>query len=203
MKSQVSVEQRFAFLAAFGANIDWDEFSPDQIQAFIREPDKMEGTAFMKAGAKMPWDGFIDMDKPSTRIPADWQVRPQDQLPNRACGRMEWNLANTRLHLTEKQQASYDVGTAIQTELGGMKERLWVTDAIVDFYLDNPRIPTPKEWWGKWIVCRGRVYYRSSDVSLVVRGLRCCAGGSRRERWYSLSYDFSSRNPALGVLAGK
>ena len=140
----------------------------------------------------------IDMDDPSKRIPKDWEVRPEDQLKSRIRGQIEWNQANTSLHLSKKQRASYSDGHDLKKDLEGQPV---YSDAVVDLYLDHPEVPTPKEWKGKWIFCWGRVYYRPSHGYLIVRCLYCHDGGSRSGDYSCLDDEFYSYDPSL--VAGK
>ena len=142
----------------------------------------------------------IDMDAPSKRAPKEWEVREKDQLANRMRGQVEWNPTNASLFLSEKQKADYDVGHDLRKDLEKLKPQQLYTDAVVDFYLDHPEIPTPEVWLGKWIFCWGRVYRDASD-DLIVRCLRCFRDGSRFSYCDYLGISFYSYSPAL--VAGK
>lgn len=47
MKNEISIEQRFALLAAIGANADWDSLTVDEVQRCIKEAQRI-GPVFTK-----------------------------------------------------------------------------------------------------------------------------------------------------------
>lgn len=204
MKEKTTVEQRFAFLAALGACIDWDEITSAELQEMIRGAAAMEGTAFVKNKGRVTyWQSpVINMDAPSKRVSANWQVLPEHQLPNRMSGLVEWNPANTALYFSEKQTTGkmYIGGNDLRKELEEL-QGLHATDMVIDFYLDHEEVSTSKEWLGKWIYAWGRIY-RCADDYLIVRCLFCRYDGSRYDDYHFVSDIFRSNDPAL-VVAGK
>jgi len=184
------------------ANFEALDFT-DEIQARLKADPQGVGrefAKFVKAGLKMPvGTNLINMDAPSQRAPKPWKVRVEDQLPNVVRGEVAWDAAKSTLYLSEKQTPGqqYIGGHDLRKELEAQKV---YTDQVVDFYLDHPEVPTPKEWLGKWIFCWGRIYRVSDDI-LLVRCLYCNQDGSRDDNYNYLDNNFNSNNPAL-VVAG-
>ncbi len=139
---------------------------------------------------------LIDMDAPSKRAPKNWEVREEDQLPNRVCGKLEWDPTKSSLFLSEEQKGDkYLQGYTLRKEL---EDYQVYSDNLLDFYLDHPEAPTPEEWKGKWVFFWGRIY-RGADCSLIVRCLDRDQGGSRYSDYGYLGYDFSCYDPSLVV----
>lgn len=69
----VSVDQRFALLAAFGANMDWDSLTSEQVQVGITEAQRAgrEATLFVQSGCRVQAGNFWRETKDFTvQIPA-------------------------------------------------------------------------------------------------------------------------------------
>jgi hypothetical protein len=71
--SVISVEQRFALLAAMGANIDWDSLTIEQIQAGIKNPQLTgkQATLFIRSGYSVQiGEHFRETGDVSIQLPA-------------------------------------------------------------------------------------------------------------------------------------
>jgi hypothetical protein len=71
--SVISVEQRFALLAAMGANIDWDSLTTEQIQAGIKNPQLTgkQATLFIQSGYSVQiGEYFRETGELSIQLPA-------------------------------------------------------------------------------------------------------------------------------------
>lgn len=71
--SVISVEQRFALLAAMGANIDWDRLTTEQIQAGIENPQLTgkQATLFIQSGYSVQiGEYFRETGELSIQLPA-------------------------------------------------------------------------------------------------------------------------------------
>ena len=200
MSKQITVDQSHAVMAILATHIDWSQVDPDLLQESVIRNGKVAGfhaTAFLKAGARMSLSGVIDMDAPSKRVPKEWKVKDEDQLPKRVFGQVQWYSAKSSLFLSEKQKSDYDQGHDLRKHLENQEV---YSDAVMDFYLDHPEIPTPEEWRGKWIFFWGRIYRDAYD-DLIVRCLYCSHGGARDPYCNYLGSNFNSSTPAL--VAGK
>lgn len=200
LNAMITIDQSHAVISTLTVNVDWSVVEFTHLQQRIKEDPQGMGkdfTRFLQAGARMPLNMVIDMDVPSKTAPRAWKVKEEDQLPNRVRGQVEWDPANTSLFLSENQRKDYSGGHDLRKALEG---QVVYNDNVVDFYLDHPEVPTPKEWLGKWIFCWGRIY-RGSDDRLIVRCLYCGGDGSRGSNYFYLDNFFNSLDPAL--VAGK
>ncbi len=69
----ISTEQRFAVLAALGANIEWDQLTTEQVQIGVRESVRAgaEATAFIRNGFRVQvGDFFRETGEVTIQIPA-------------------------------------------------------------------------------------------------------------------------------------
>lgn len=68
----VSVDQRFALLAAFGANMDWDSLTSEQVQVGIREAQRAgrEATLFVQGGCRIQAGYWRETGELTLQMPA-------------------------------------------------------------------------------------------------------------------------------------
>lgn len=116
---------------------------------------------------------WIDCDA-DPFVPEGWEVRPQDQLPGAARGKMTFDPAEAVLYLSERQEGRRTAkGTELRKELSS---RPVLPANVLDWLLERPEL-IPESWKGQYVFFWGTVY-RGRDGNLCVRYL-CWYGG----RW--------------------
>lgn len=108
----------------------------------------------------------IDFDA-KTFIPVGWEVREEDQLPNRVRGQVDWDPSKVKLYFAPTQQGGNPIqGHKLREEL---KDQPVYGAQMLDFLLANPQLIPEElkgEFWFFW-----DTIYRRSDGNLYVRCL--------------------------------
>ena len=126
--------------------------------------------SFLRGRAEIkPIEYLIDCDAP-VFIPEKWEVLPEaEQLQNRVCGQVRFDLTKVNLHLVNGQNdGKYIEGNKLRKELA--KQSVY-TAHVLDYLLkpENQHL-IPEEWKCKAVFFWGTIY-RSADGNLYVRYL--------------------------------
>lgn len=126
-------------------------------------------------------------------IPDGWEIREEDQLPNRVRGAFKWDkdAQKDALYLSKGQRnGKWIEGNELRKELA---DKPVLNANVLDYLLANPHI-IPEEWKGKAIFFWGTIY-RGRNGRLLVRDLSWRGDGwGWSAGWLDLGWDGS--NPA-------